>query len=274
MGDRFALLDGPPTHAADDGDDAIAEAVALAASLRSPWGAMYFPWVRAIPQWTRPLFATAFAGSAQWRCPGAAATALEGRHVLTLPASGLVSGQYALRDRTVGPQRAPGGALLIAAVDPTLTMTIRQCAALNSAGVNPLRFDRASAGVVVSGARTLQAAGALAYVSTVRVVAEFRRWLAFGLSDLVFEPNSPALRERVRVRLVARCEQMLQDGALAASGAQQAYFVQCDDEVNPPAEVDSGRVVAVVGLAPTVPAEFIEVRVIHDASGTISTEFA
>jgi phage tail sheath protein FI len=61
---------------------------------------------------------------------------------------------------------------------------------------------------------------------------------------------------------------------LAASGAQQAYFVQCDDEVNPPAEVDSGRVVAVVGLAPTVPAEFIEVRVIHDASGTISTEFA
>jgi hypothetical protein len=43
--------------------------------------------------------------------------------------------------------------------------------------------------------------------------------------------------------------------------------VQCDRETNPPSVQEQGQVVALVRLAPSVPAEFIDVRVVHDANG-------
>jgi phage tail sheath protein FI len=100
------------------------------------------------------------------------------------------------------------------------------------------------------------------------VILGFRRWLATGLRDFVFEPHTPALWEQIRIRLLSRCREMLDAGALAGADAQEAFFVKCDGETNPPAGVDAGRVVAHVGLAPSVPAEFIVVRVVHDANGS------
>jgi hypothetical protein len=43
--------------------------------------------------------------------------------------------------------------------------------------------------------------------------------------------------------------------------------VKCDSETNPPEVRDVGSVVAHVGLAPSIPAEFIVIRVVHDAAG-------
>jgi phage tail sheath protein FI len=65
---------------------------------------------------------------------------------------------------------------------------------------------------------------------------------------------------------------LLRSGALAGREPAQAFFVKCDNETNPPDEIDLGRVVAQVGLAPSTPAEFIVVRVEHDPSGvTVSS---
>jgi uncharacterized protein len=84
---------------------------------------------------------------------------------------------------------------------------------------------------------------------------------------VVFEPQTQDLWEHIRIRLVSRCLAMQSKGALAGSAAAPGFFVKCDAETNPIDERELGRVVAHVGLAPQVPAEFILIRVVHDASG-------
>ena len=92
------------------------------------------------------------------------------------------------------------------------------------------------------------------------------------MRDLVFEPQTPMLWDRIRRRLITRCLELFRDGALAGTDPAEAFFVKCDSETNPPDEIDVGVVVAHVGLAPSVPAEFIVVRVAHAPSGvTVSS---
>jgi hypothetical protein len=48
--------------------------------------------------------------------------------------------------------------------------------------------------------------------------------------------------------------------------------VKCDNETNPPEVRNAGQVITEVGLAPTVPGEFIVIRIIHGASGVTISE--
>jgi len=61
---------------------------------------------------------------------------------------------------------------------------------------------------------------------------------------------------------------MWRDGALAGATPEQAFFVQCDAETNPPEVIDAGQVVTLIGLAPVKPAEFIIFRIGQHAGGT------
>jgi hypothetical protein len=122
-------------------------------------------------------------------------------------------------------------------------------------------------GIQVAGARTLSGHSAMAYVSTARVIVGVRRWLAVGMRDLVFEPQTTMLWDRIRGRLISHCLNLQRAGALVSGEATQAFFVKCDEESNAFGSRDLGRVVAYVGLAPSVPAEFIILRVTHDAKG-------
>jgi phage tail sheath protein FI len=49
---------------------------------------------------------------------------------------------------------------------------------------------------------------------------------------------------------------------------EQAFFVQCDSETNPPEVIDAGQVVTLIGIAPVKPAEFIVFRIGQHAGGT------
>ncbi len=49
---------------------------------------------------------------------------------------------------------------------------------------------------------------------------------------------------------------------------EEAFFVQCDEETNPPETVDLGMVVIRIGMAPVKPAEFVVFRIGQSASGT------
>jgi hypothetical protein len=156
--------------------------------------------------------------------------------------------------------------LLEGVVDVSVHLDDSTHAALNEANVNCLR-SRRGGGIAVGGARTLSNHSELEFVSSARVYIGFKRWLSIGTLDLVFEPNDETLRERVRRRLVSRCEYLLAAGALAAANPSEAYFVQCDDETNGPEARALGRIVALVGLALSVPAEYIIIRVDHDPGG-------
>jgi len=71
----------------------------------------------------------------------------------------------------------------------------------------------------------------------------------------------------VRERLSAYCYRLYKAGALAGSTPEEAFYVKCDEETNPPARRDAGQVTTEIGLAPTRPAEFIAVRITRDAAG-------
>ncbi|MGJ7506588.1 phage tail sheath family protein [Variovorax sp. GT1P44] len=273
MGDRFALLDAPMSVVSDvkEGDrrePAFRALLSAASELRSSFGALYGPWIEVDPNWDAQM--PRAVDSAGWRyldsTDDSAAGAASPASPNYMPPCGHIAGLVARIDAKVGAQHAPANEMLEGALDTALFLTPAQRGRLNEAGINCIHSVRGH-GIRVGGARTLGSLGPWTYVSTARVVLGFRRWLALGMRDLVFEPQRPELWETIRNRLTARCLEMQQGGALAGGRSADAFYVKCDDETNPPEVRDLGRVIAHVGLAPSVPAEFIVIRIVHDASG-------
>jgi len=50
-------------------------------------------------------------------------------------------------------------------------------------------------------------------------------------------------------------------GALAGRTPEEAFSVKCDADLNPPSEVNAGRVNMEVKFAPLKPAEFVIIRI-------------
>lgn len=279
MGDRFAILDPPtsgsvpPESGPHDAQDAVTEILDIVSSLRSAFGALYFPWIVVDPASDGGEAVAPRPGNEEWRYRPRLLRRDQSHTRKLVPPCGHIAGLFARIDTLVGPHHAPANAILEGVVDTSCHLSASQHALLNDGGVNCLRSLRGT-GVEVSGARTLSGHSAWAYVSTARVILSFRRWLAVGMRDLVFEPQTTELLDRIRVRLLAHCLELYRSGALAGTDPAQAFFVKCDSETNPPDERDLGRVVAHVGLAPSVPAEFIVVSVVHDASGFTVDELA
>ena len=78
----------------------------------------------------------------------------------------------------------------------------------------------------------------------------------------MFEPNDLTLWEgvkrtlqRVPARAVAR------RARCSARPPEQAFYVKCDAETNPPESIDEGKLVVEVGIAPVKPAEFVIFRI-------------
>ena len=207
----------------------------------------------------RPEARNGAAGSHPAATPRPAAMAM-------VPPCGHVAGSYARLDARIGQQSAPANIGIEDAIDVAVHLGEAALGMLNGGGVNCLHAERGR-GIRVTGARTLSSRADLALVSTARIYIGFRRWLAVGMRDLMFEPNSDALRDRIRRRLEAQCLALLRSGALAGNSASEAFFIKCDDETNGEDAFALGRVVAHVGLAPSVPAEYIVLRVEHEPLG-------
>jgi uncharacterized protein len=241
MGERFALLDAPPS-----GDGGRAEALqAQASRLRSPLGALYFPWLQV----------------------GAATRTLAPLYV---PPCGHVAGVYARTDARAGVFKAPANERVDGVLATEWAVDDAEHRALNDAGVNCIR-NLGGRGIRVWGARTLSARGDWLYVPVARVFLALVRWLRQNLDDVVFEPHTHDLWRRVERRIGAYCRELFDTGALAGREPAGAYFVKCDAELNPPDSRDAGRLIAEVGLATSVPAEFVVVRIVHDAGGLVMT---
>jgi len=91
-------------------------------------------------------------------------------------------------------------------------------------------------------------------------IVQSTRWV-------VFEPNTLTLWKSIRRDISAFLTRMWRDGALMGATPEEAFFVQCDEETNPPESIDAGLVVAVIGIAPVKPAEFIVFRIGQHAGG-------
>jgi phage tail sheath protein FI len=89
---------------------------------------------------------------------------------------------------------------------------------------------------------------------------------------LVFEPNNTDLRSSLTHTITAFLRGLFQAGALAGSTEDESFFVQCDDQLNPPESQALGRLIALVGVAPASPLEYLVLRITQDTDGTISVE--
>jgi hypothetical protein len=54
---------------------------------------------------------------------------------------------------------------------------------------------------------------------------------------------------------------------LAGGNPDQAFFVKCDAENNPPDQVDTGMLICDIGVAPVSPAEFIMISLVQTMTG-------
>jgi phage tail sheath protein FI len=181
-----------------------------------------------------------------------------------------VAGIYARSDARFGIHKAPANEIVEGTLKLQHAVGEFDQAGLNAAGFNAIR-SVPGRGIRVMGARTLSRSTAWQYVPVVRLFVALTRWLNGQMGQIVFEPHTPDLRQQVQRRIASHCAEMMQAGMLASDDPDEAYFVKCDAELNPPESVEAGRLVVHIGLAPSVPAEFVEVRITHDASGIAVT---
>ena len=252
MGDRFAVLDAPAefgdvraltrvagAEPASSGGDEPAPSKPRA----SDHGAFY------APNLVMPNPVTPEAG------------------LVHAPPSGAVAGIYARTDAERGVHKAPANTPVRGAVDLTYRFNRDEQALLNPAGVNCLRhFVRE--GLVVWGARTLSSDPEWRYVPVRRLFTMIVESIRDGTRHVVFEPNDRATWAAIRRDVGDFLKRLWRAGALMGATPEQAFFVKCDRETNPPEVVEAGQVVTVVGLAPVRPAEFVVFRLGQSREGT------
>jgi phage tail sheath protein FI len=184
-----------------------------------------------------------------------------------VPPSGAVAGVIARTDITRGVWKAPAGtdAPVRAVRSLTRTLSDTDQEHLITAGINPLRTFP-SRGIRVWGARTLASAAVTEwkYVSVRRLVLFIEESIDEGTQWAIFEPNDDPLWRAVRSSIENFLLGLYRSGALTGRTPEDAYLVRCDRLTMTQDDIDKGRLICLVGIAPTRPAEFITVS--HMAS--------
>ena len=116
------------------------------------------------------------------------------------------------------------------------------------------------------------------YISVRRLFLTAGRWIQHNMVDTVFAPNDPQLWARIGRELNAYFKRLFERGALKGGTPQEAFYIKCDADTNPLEVRNLGQVVTEIGLAPSLPNEFIVVRIItvpavSQSLGRICREF-
>jgi phage tail sheath protein FI len=236
MGDRMAILDPPPGMTPQQ----VKEWRSRTAGFDSRYAALYYPWIKVFD-------------------PGA------GRHAF-VPPSGHVAGLWARTDDLRGVHKAPANEVVRGAVGLQTQLTKGENDLLNPIGVNCIRAFPAR-GIRVWGARTLASDPAWRYLNVRRLFNYLEESILAGTQWVVFEPNDDALWARVRRTISAFLVNEWRKGALFGLTPDEAFYVKCDRETNPPEIIDAGQVVCEIGIAPVKPAEFVVFRLAQMSSG-------
>lgn len=105
------------------------------------------------------------------------------------------------------------------------------------------------------------------YINVRRTFTMIERSIKRGTLWAVFEPNDRLLWSRIRVSVGSFLKRMYKSGALMGRTPEEAFFVKCDEETNPPEVIEAGQLVIEVGLAVVKPAEFVVFRIGHFSAG-------
>lgn len=226
-----------------EGEDANAPLDSLQPPSVSGFGACYLPWVRV------------------------AAPHTPDGHVL-VPANGHIAGIYARVDRERGVHKAPAnevvrGLTSISGVPPlSRPLDKRQQDSLNPRGIDVIRdFSVEGRGVRVWGARTMAVDPPWKYVNVRRLFIFIERSIDRGTRWVAFEPNHEPTWASVRQSVTTFLRTVWRSGALMGVTEAEAFFVKCDRTTMTQEDIDSGRLICVIGVAPAKPAEFAVLRI-------------
>ena len=238
--DRVAILD-PPAAADVKELDHLTKVATLKAdgTLKNPkeigppmseYAAFYYPRVTI----------TDAAGATRTACP-----------------SGHLAGAWARTDFSRGVHKAAANIPLAGVVGLEHNLSKHEQGLLNPAGINCIR-SFADRGILVWGARTrAESASEYRYLPVRRLVNQIKESIEEGTRWVVFEPNNESLWASIRRDVGAFLRGLWRQGALQGASEEDAFFVQCDAETNTPDDINAGRVVVRIGVAPVKPAEFV-----------------
>jgi uncharacterized protein len=222
--DLICILQSPPPPIPDESH---------APATSSSYAAYYYPWL--------------------------VVAGLDGQTQVTVPPGGHVAGAYARVDIERGVHHPPAAVRLLGVQSLSHQITETASDSLVSRGINVLRNvpDR---GMVIWSARTTSADADLRYVSVRRLLIFLEQSIVGGLQWAVFEPNDPLLWMNVARTIQDFLVNLWKAGVLAGTTAEAAFFVRCDRTTMTQADLDAGRFVVIVGVAPIHPAEFVVLR--------------
>lgn len=242
---RFAILDTPKDVGAGDAPDLMLfepNNVNTFAPPNSDYAAIYFPWIQVFD-------------------PATQAATPTGDGMRFVPPSGHVAGVYARVDAERGVHKAPANEVMLGALGLRYALGKSQQDGLNPRGINCIRSLNGN--IRIWGART---AGGdnnadLKYINVRRTLIYLRGSIDSGTQWVVFEPNTPALWQKITRNVTAFLTNVWRAGALFGNTSAEAFYVKCDAENNPPELRELGQVVTEVGVAIVRPAEFVIFRI-------------
>jgi len=212
----------------------ISEVRGMRAKLDSKHAALYYPWVTVLDPLTR--------------------------REIDLPPSGFVAGICARNDNERGVYKAPANEVVRLALGFETLLSKGQQEVLNPEGVNCFRYFEGR-GFRLWGARTVSSDPEWKYLNVRRYFAYLERSIDKGTQWAVFEPNGDALWANVRRTIEDFLLNEWQSGALLGDKPEKAFFVRCDRTTMTQNDLDNGRLICLIGVAPLKPAEFVIFRI-------------
>lgn len=224
---RVAILDSPENVALSD----VRKYRGLLDTTRA---ALYYPWITVVDPLTNQQ--------------------------INLPPSGFVAGIYARNDVEIGVHKAPANEVVRGAIALETTINKAQQDILNPLGINCIRAFE-NRGIRVWGARTISSDPEWKYLNIRRYFAYLEASIDKATQWSVFQPNGERLWDNVRRSIEGFLENEWREGHLAGSKIEQAFFVRCDRSTMTQNDLDNGRLICLVGVAPLYPAEFVIFRI-------------
>ena len=228
LASRFAVLDVPKDA------KKVQDVIAHRDIFDTNYGALYHPWLTIFD----PL----------------------DKKNIAIPPSGSMMGIYARSDNTRGVHKAPANEVVRACVGLDCQFNKGEQDILNPKGVNLIRSFPGQ-GIRVWGARTAGSNPSWKYVNVRRLFIFIEETIKANTSWAVFEPNDEPLWVRVRRTISVFLNGLWRNGSLAGSSPEEAFFVNIGRDTMSQDDIDNGRLICVIGVAPVKPAEFVIFRI-------------
>jgi uncharacterized protein len=235
---RFAVLDGPRPP-----NDSLNDAQSQRQQFDSKYAAFYHPWLL---------------------IPDPYPASLANVAAYPIPPAGHMVGIYARTDIDRGVHKAPANEVVrgITGLQRRLNKSEHDLLNPSPVNINVIRdFREQSRGIRVYGGRVITSDPDWKYVNVRRLLIFIEASINRGLQWVVFEPNAEPLWARVRRSISNFLTLVWRNGGLEGTKVEEAYFVKCDRTTMTQTDIDSGRLICVVGVAPVKPAEFVIVRI-------------